>query len=122
MSFSQQNRRLNEEPEYRYAFLTTKNGNSTRRFRTCTFVNLQFSFSYLKKEARRLILRALIVQSMIGPCPRHEVVVMAVKKAVSAATMTFTATSMMRFFILYHWFKGSAPSAPRSSPPAASPS
>ena len=29
----------------------------------------------------------------------HEVVVMAVKKAVSAATMTFTATSMMRFFI-----------------------
>ena len=44
MSFSQQNRRLNEEPEYRYAFLTTKKGNSTRRFRTCTFVNLQFSF------------------------------------------------------------------------------
>ena len=44
MSFSQQNRRLNDEPEYRYAFLTTKNGNSTRRFRTCTFVNLQFSF------------------------------------------------------------------------------
>ena len=44
MSFSQQNSRLNEEPEYRYAFLTTKNGNSTRRFRTCTFVNLQFSF------------------------------------------------------------------------------
>ena len=44
MSFSQQNRRLNEEPEYRYAFLTTKNGNSIRRFRTCTFVNLQFSF------------------------------------------------------------------------------
>lgn len=44
MSFSQQNRRLNEEPEYRYAFLTTKNGNSTRRFRTCTFVNLQFLF------------------------------------------------------------------------------
>ena len=44
MSFSQQNRRLNEEPEYRYAFLTTKNGNNTRRFKTCTFVNLQFSF------------------------------------------------------------------------------
>ena len=44
MSFSQQNKRLNEEPEYRYAFLTTKNGNNTRRFRTCTFVNLQFSF------------------------------------------------------------------------------
>ena len=44
MSFSQQNRRLKDEPEYWYAFLTTKNGNSTRRFRTCTFVNLQFSF------------------------------------------------------------------------------
>ena len=44
MSFSQQNRRLNDEPEYRYTFLTTKNGNSIRRFRTCTFVNLQFPF------------------------------------------------------------------------------
>ena len=44
MSFSQLNRRLKDEPEYWYAFLTTKNGNSTRRFRTCTFVNLQFSF------------------------------------------------------------------------------
>ena len=44
MSFSQLNRRLNEEPEYRNAFLTTKNGNSTRRFSTCTFVNLQFLF------------------------------------------------------------------------------
>ena len=44
MSFSQQNRRLKEVPEYWYAFLTTKNGNSIRRFRTCTFVNLQLSF------------------------------------------------------------------------------
>ena len=44
MSFSHLNRRLKEEPEYWYAFLTTKNGNSIRRFRTCTFVNLQFSF------------------------------------------------------------------------------
>ena len=44
MSFSQLNRRLKDEPEYWYAFLTTKNGNSTRRFKTCTFVNLQFSF------------------------------------------------------------------------------
>ena len=44
MSFSQLNRRLKEEPEYRYAFLTTKNGNSTRRISTCTFVNLQFPF------------------------------------------------------------------------------
>ena len=44
MSFSQQNKWLKEEPGYRYAFLTKKNGNSIRRFRTCTFVNLQFSF------------------------------------------------------------------------------
>ena len=44
MSFLQQNRRHKDEPEYWYAFLTTKNGNSIRRFRTCTFVNLQFSF------------------------------------------------------------------------------
>ena len=44
MSFSQLNRRLKAEPEYWYAFLTTKKGNSIRRFRTCTFVNLQFSF------------------------------------------------------------------------------
>ena len=29
----------------------------------------------------------------------HEVVVIAVKKAVSAATMTFTAISTIRFFI-----------------------
>ena len=45
MSISQLNRRLMEEPEYRYAFLTTKNGKSTRRFSTCTLVNLQFFFS-----------------------------------------------------------------------------
>ena len=44
MSFSQLNRRLKEEPEYRYAFLTTKKGNNISRLRTCTFVNLQFSF------------------------------------------------------------------------------
>ena len=30
----------------------------------------------------------------------HEVVVMAVKKAVSAATTTFTAISTIRFFII----------------------
>ena len=38
----------------------------------------------------------------IGPCPIHEVVVMAVRKAVRAATITFTATSTIRFvFISY---------------------
>ena len=43
MSFSQQNRRLREEPEYRYAFLTTKNGNSISRESTCLLVNLQLA-------------------------------------------------------------------------------
>ena len=41
---------------------------------------------------------------MIGPCPMHEVVVMAVKKAVSAATMTFTAISTIRCFISFQFF------------------
>ena len=50
----------------------------------------------------------------------HDVVVMAVRKAVRAATMTFTAISMMRFFILVHLpsVKDSASAAPVSSPPA----
>ena len=38
----------------------------------------------------------------MGPCPMHEVVVTAVRKAVRAATITFTATSIIRFvFISY---------------------
>ena len=44
----------------------------------------------------------------IGPWPKHEVVLMAVRKAVSAATRTFTANSMIRcffiFFSLIHCF------------------
>lgn len=44
MSFSQTNMRPNAEPEYLKAFLTTKNGNSTRRLSTCTLVNLQLHF------------------------------------------------------------------------------
>ena len=43
MSFWQLNRRLNEEPEYRYAFLTTKKGNSISRESTCWLVNLQLA-------------------------------------------------------------------------------
>ena len=35
----------------------------------------------------------------MGPKPMQLVVVMAVRKAVRAATITFTATSMTRFFI-----------------------
>ena len=59
MSFSQQNKRLNEEPEYRYAFLTTKKGNSTRRFRTCTFVNLQFSFFSVPIWSGRIFMHSI---------------------------------------------------------------
>ena len=39
-------------------------------------------------------------QNEIGPCPMHEVVVMAVRKAVRAATITFTAISMNPFFLI----------------------
>ena len=59
MSFSQQNRRLNEEPEYRYAFLTTKNGNSFRRFSTCTFVNLQFPFFSVPIWSGRMFMHSI---------------------------------------------------------------
>ena len=46
------------------------------------------------------------VQMTIGPWPMHEVVLMAVKKAVSAATITFTANSMIRcFFIRFDFFR-----------------
>ena len=61
MPFSQQNRRLNGEPEYRYAFLTTKNGNSIRRFSTCTFVNLQFSFFSVHIWQGRMFMHSMTV-------------------------------------------------------------
>ena len=38
-------------------------------------------------------------QSVMGPKPMQLVVVMAVRKAVSAATITFTVTSTIRFFM-----------------------
>ena len=45
------------------------------------------------------------VQMTIGPWPKHDVVLMAVRKAVSAATRTFTANSMIRcFFIRFSFF------------------
>ena len=59
MSFSQQNKRLNEEPEYRYAFLTTKKGNSIKRLRTCTFVNLQFSFFSVPIWSGRMFMHSI---------------------------------------------------------------
>ena len=61
MSFSQLNRRLKDEPEYWYAFLTTKNGNSIRRFRTCTFVNLQFSFFSVPICFGRMFMHSIIL-------------------------------------------------------------
>ena len=42
---------------------------------------------------------------MIGPRPMQLVVVMAVRKAVSAATITFTAISMNLFFILIYFLR-----------------
>ena len=49
------------------------------------------------------------VQMTIGPWPMHEVVLMAVRKAVSAATRTFTANSMICcFFIRGVFFFGGA--------------
>ena len=39
----------------------------------------------------------------IGPSPIQLVVVMAVRKAVSAATTTFTAISTIRFFIIVNF-------------------
>ena len=44
------------------------------------------------------------VQKVMGPWPMQLVVVMAVRKAVSAATMTFTAISMNRFFMIHLLF------------------
>ena len=40
----------------------------------------------------------------IGPWPKHEVVLMAVRKAVSAATITFTASSMILCFFMIRFF------------------
>ena len=46
---------------------------------------------------------------VIGPCPIHDVVVMAVRKAVRAATTTFTATSTIRLvFIIPHFLNNSS--------------
>ena len=43
-------------------------------------------------------------QRAIGPCPKHDVVVTAVRKAVSAATTIFTAISISRFFFIISHF------------------
>ncbi len=41
---------------------------------------------------------------VIGPYPAHDVVVIAVRNAVSAATITFTATSIILFFFILFFF------------------
>ena len=46
-----------------------------------------------------------MTQIMMGPIPIQLVVVKAVRKAVSAATITFTATSMNSFFFMVQWYK-----------------
>ena len=46
-------------------------------------------------------------QRAIGPCPKQLVVVMAVRKAVRAATTTFTATSTIRFVFITFTFQSS---------------
>ena len=43
------------------------------------------------------------IQKVMGPWPMQLVVVMAVRKAVSAATMTFTAISIIRFFMVSNY-------------------
>ena len=67
MSLSQRNRRLKEEPEYWYAFLTAKNGNSVSRFRTFTFVNLQFSFFSVPIWLGRMFMRSMtLIMALIA--------------------------------------------------------
>ena len=50
-----------------------------------------------------LLVRDGVRQNVIGPWPMQLVVVMAVRKAVSAATTTFTAISITLFFIVIHY-------------------
>ena len=52
-----------------------------------------------KKIPRTITCGGYLFQSVMGPKPMQLVVVMAVRKAVSAATITFTATSTIRFFM-----------------------
>ena len=51
----------------------------------------------IKKKGRQL---SVLLWFQNGPLPIQLVVVMAVRKAVSAATMTFTAISTMLFFFI----------------------
>ncbi len=52
-----------------------------------------------KQIPRTITCGGYLFQSVMGPKPMQLVVVMAVRKAVRAATITFTATSTIRFFM-----------------------
>ena len=74
-------------------------------------IQIMAHFGHKKKTDSTLMMLSVrwrvsvSVQMTIGPWPMHEVVLMAVRKAVSAATITFTANSMMRcFFIRFSFF------------------
>ena len=53
---------------------------------------------------RSSVSRLLSPYSPTGPNPMHEVVLSAVRNAVSAATITFTASSIIRFFVIIYGF------------------
>ena len=53
--------------------------------------------SFVSFETVETLKRYFYMGSGIGPMPMHDVVVMAVRNAVSAATITFTTVSMILF-------------------------
>lgn len=74
-----------------------------RKSVACTFIYI--------KESRQPVLpapfsisRLLSPYSSTGPSPIQLVVLSAVRNAVSAATITFTVSSMIRFFVMFCGF------------------
>ena len=63
-----------------------------------------FHLLTILKSLAHVTLHHLILSISDGPRPIQLVVVMAVRKAVSAATSIFTAISMIRFFIIISHF------------------
>ena len=63
------------------------------------FVEL-FLFTIVESENRKIPGLFILFYSQMGPCPMQLVVPMAVRKAVSAATITFTASSMILCFFI----------------------
>ena len=61
--------------------------------------------SFVSFETVETLKRYFYMGSGIGPMPMHDVVVMAVRNAVSAATTTFTSVSMiLLLFIAFDFF------------------